>query len=193
MASWANTDPAEADKPSWLRETGTDENSSAVASPTLSPALNDSDEQEPSPRRRRWCPTVALTIVSALFLVLFVYAAIANSNDGEGFRIMWIAFYSLHAALAGLAIVQRACAVLNTFLPSMAIFLAVWSTTLMILAAIQASRTDSGGPEQGGDIDGRDEKEEHIFEAAGAGLGLLSALFHLLVVKCLGQQKGSDE
>ena len=202
MSSWANAD-AEAGKPSWLQETGTDTNNSpavAAASPTPSPALNGmEDEEEEYPgggRGRRWGPTIALGMVSTLFLVLFVYAAVVNTNDGEGFRVMWICFYALHAILSGLTIVHRvgcSCAALGTLLPSVATFLVVWSTALMILASVQASRTDSGGPEEGGDIDGRDEKEEHIFEAAGAGLGLLSALFHLLVVKYLGEQKTSNE
>lgn len=190
MPAWANVDTETGGNKPDLTE------SSDQQPYTTTTTASDEVSSSWSPPRQR-CLALFLSVVSAILFILFVFSVVANANDGEGSRFMWMAFYALHAGLAVLLLLSSCCFSAlgcDRLILSLSMSLALWSALLLIVSSINASNAEEG-PEEGGDIDGRDDKEAAIFEAAGAGLGLFSALFHAAVFCCYlkAQSLTSDE
>jgi hypothetical protein len=70
----------------------------------------------------------------------------------------------------------------------------IYSIALLVIGAIDLSKSNAGGAKVGtGDEDKRTLQEELIFEVAGAGLGLVSALYHMMATKCCVTKKEVPE
>mmetsp|Transcript_14115 Transcript_14115/g.19834 ORF Transcript_14115/g.19834 Transcript_14115/m.19834 type:complete len:208 (+) Transcript_14115:136-759(+) len=185
--AWANVDgtnttPSQtAGDTSWL--TSNDEETP----PASSTDMSSSPDVEKTPKQRGRCFPIFLFVVSSIFLALFVYSVIEQRDDKDGFR--WMLFYGFSAALAAVYIVHRFICFPEKMVLGLSAAMLVWSSILIVIASIKLSNTPSGGPEEGGDDSEMTEREEIIFELAGAAVGWGSAFWHATMVRCCGVSK----
>ena len=175
--------------------------------------FGESKTDESAEKKSRFCSfgcflnlinrTCVLNLISLAFAVLFVYSAIVQTNDSDA--IQWIIFYSVNAAVPVLFVVQYTfCSCLPVKLTiQLSVVSAIWSIVYIVIssvnvrdvleatsatdAAVSANATDaavSASATDVGDNDNQTLLEEAIFENAGASIGLLSALYHIIVAKC---------
>jgi hypothetical protein len=198
------------DLPDWLKDTDGDK-TAATAPQSSSPAAKGDSElgdavattgrksmelksrPEPSPISQccRWC----MAIVSLLFFIIFVTSASFQSNDAGGSAIAWWLFYSLHAVLAALCFSLR-CAKNLACIAKPVQFLAtcmvIFSIVMMSISLKQLVEAHESNP--GPDSERWNDKEEKSYEVAGAALGLISALYHVLMWHfCSGRGKAESK
>ena len=133
------------------------------------------------------CSTLLGTILrgaaALLLFVLFGYGAFVQGND-DGAVLMWTIFYIVHALANVVALVGYICtfieSVICTTMFRANLAMIVWSTVLVLITAVQLSKTEHGGDVAGGDMPKAEEREEKAYELAGATLGLVSASCHAL-------------
>ena len=65
-----------------------------------------------------------------------------------------------------------------------ALMMSIWSIILLGLAASDLAKAPKGGSTQGGDANNRTYREEVGFEMGGALLGILSCIYHVVMVQC---------
>lgn len=73
-----------------------------------------------------------------------------------------------------------------------ALLMSVWSIILLGLAASDLAKANKGGSTQGGDANNRTYREEVGFEFGGALLGVLSCVYHVLMVQCCDNQSKGE-
>ncbi len=145
----------------------------------------------PTPKKNR-CRFISLLSVSAFFFALFIYSASVQKNDPDG--LQWLLFYSFHASVAGMFILHISC-----FFPDKVIYfvssaMSIWSAVFIVIAAVKLhDAIVNGGKYVSQDIPGLSTHEELIFELVGALLTLMSALYHMIMTKCCGNKKVTQE
>ena len=174
--------PAWSETPSWLKK---DEENPVEPEPTSS-NTNGSLDKAPDTEKdtnsdetsARGCSTLLFGI-SLLFFAAFVYSTVVQNNDVD--MLLWSIFYGLHAGVVFLSMVYFKCPIskLEKLIYFLSAGIAVWSTVYVVLISLKlANSVEEGG-----------EKEEYIYELAGASIGLFSALYHGAVVRCCVKTK----
>mmetsp|Transcript_10289 Transcript_10289/g.15839 ORF Transcript_10289/g.15839 Transcript_10289/m.15839 type:complete len:209 (-) Transcript_10289:2562-3188(-) len=179
VSGTSSTPSATAGDTSWLTSTNDEETPPALSSAEMA----SPDVEKKSSQRGRGLP-VFLFIISTLFLAVFVYSLIEQRDDKDGF--LWMLFYGFHAALAAAFIVYRFICFPEKIVYGLAASMLVWSSILIVIASIKLSDTESGGSKAGGDDSEMTEREEIVFEVAGAAVGWGSAFWHAMMVRCCG-------
>lgn len=178
----------------------------SLASWTNEPAPEQAPEQAPesdsagadvnareSTAGRCECGRRTRTILLGPLLILaalFVYSFAVQFNDASDMA-SWLAFYAAHVlfALVCIIVLSPCCCGSNIsgqgriVLLASAAVLGIWSVVMVILSAVDLSKTEAGGEERGGDNDGATEREEKAYEVAGAAVGLVSAMYAACLVK----------
>lgn len=134
----------------------------------------------------RLCTAVILTILSSILLTLFLYSAIVQHNDNGGVFV-WMIFYYWNALLSFLAIAffwgmfKSSTEKVKQVFYILVAGLFIWGSILAVRSGVlwkNASASDAGG-----DAATFSDKEEKLFEFAGALLGVGSATYHGLALK----------
>mmetsp|Transcript_31943 Transcript_31943/g.52728 ORF Transcript_31943/g.52728 Transcript_31943/m.52728 type:complete len:222 (-) Transcript_31943:242-907(-) len=184
---------------SWLKEEGLapDSGSGTADAPASSTQFSNADvstdeaaaePKEPSSSRKGCGKGTFLFFVSIVFLALFVYSAVVQDNDNDS--LLWLFFYALHAAIPCVFLVHYFICFPQNIVYGLSAIMIIYSCALIVIASINLSKTGAGGAKQGtGNEDDRTLQEELIFEVAGAGIGLLSALYHVMVTMCCVTKK----
>jgi hypothetical protein len=193
------------DLPDWLKETDGDK-TAATAAPQSAAPTGDSEpgtnsatastssmelksRPEPSPISRccRWC----MAIVSLLFFIIFVTSATFQNNDSGGSAFLWGLFYSAHAVLAALCFSLRCAKNLACIAKPVQFLSACMVIFSIVMVSISMKQlVDAHESNPGPDSERWNDREEKSYEVAGAALGLVSALFHVLMWHfCSGTSK----
>jgi len=147
-----------------------------------------------------WLSMIAASII---LTATFAYSAIVQYNDADSVA-SYATFYAFHAVLPFSIVLQqtlgrwRGCCDRGAkrLFWAAAGALACWSVALIVIPAAKLPLIERGGPEVGGDNDGATESEELVYEIAGAALGLLSTIYHVVWIQVSGASSaggGLDE
>lgn len=92
----------------------------------------------------------------------------------------------MHAILAMLGVIRPFCCtqLLGKPILLISVGMFVWSVILMGLAAYDLAKAEKGGPTEGGDANNSTNRQEIGFELGGALLGVLSTIYHIVMVQC---------
>jgi hypothetical protein len=196
------------DLPDWLKDTDGDK-TAATAPQSSSPAKEDPElgatsatsgkrmelKSRPEPSAISRCCGWCMAIVSLLFFIIFVTSASFQSNDAGGSAIAWWLFYSLHAVLAALCFSLRCAkklACISKPVQFLATCMVIFSIVMVSISTKQLVDAHESNP--GPDSERWNDKEEKSYEVAGAGLGLVSALYHVLMWHfCSGRSKAESK
>jgi hypothetical protein len=184
-----------ADTPDWLKPSAADIEVGGTSddfdepSPTSQTTSNDNNKasggDSPDSSRRSFscsCGAVMVLMISTAFLALFVYSATVSRNDVDG--LQWMLFYALSAALAAMFMVHYMCCFPEKAIYVLAFAMSVWSIVYIVIYALKFKDTPKGGEKGGGDNDNQTLRQELGYDMGGSALVLLSALYHVFMVKC---------
>ena len=171
--------------PAWLDHNEIDMAASGATAPIddqAADSTNSDKKLEPSSSSCVACSCVAAIIaaVSIIFLALFVYSAIMQTNDIDG--VEWIVFYSVNAILPAIFLVYY----LFHF-PAMALYIlsaatAIYSIVYIVITSLRLKTTPDGG------------REELAYELGGASIALFSSFYHISMTKfCVNKNRNDDE
>jgi hypothetical protein len=184
-ASWVDPEvPADAPGSSSHWSAGEKEPSTTDSSNWQQDASSSAvPKQEPKKRGR--CLLWFKLALGIILTVLFVISASLEFNDTSRV-IMWFLFYLFNAILAGVGVIRPFCLTQLLSKPILLVSgcMLVWAVVLVGLAASDLAKTKPGGSTEGGDADNRTYRQEVGFELGGAILGLLSAIYHVVMVMC---------
>lgn len=144
----------------------------------------DSSSPGPAARTFTWRSILFYT-VSILLFALFIYAAVVQNNDSDA--VVWYLFYALHAVLPATVILHCVFPAKVTYVLSAVMVL--YSLVLIIISAVNLAGVKEGEKTQNGQSS---LQEELAFELGGACLGLISAVYHGGVVKCMQKRKAAE-
>mmetsp|Transcript_5462 Transcript_5462/g.11969 ORF Transcript_5462/g.11969 Transcript_5462/m.11969 type:complete len:189 (-) Transcript_5462:91-657(-) len=152
----------------------------ATAADGGSGANVSSSPSSPSSSKRKLCKTIYICTTSSILLALFLYAAIVQNNDPD--KLVWSSYYGLLAVISAVFIVRYLFSTNITHLDKLVFFLCavmnVWSIVFIIFISLELGKVEE---------EGRDKREELIFELSGACLGLVSVIYHaILTFRCVG-------
>jgi hypothetical protein len=126
--------------------------------------------------------------VNICFIILFLYSAIVQDNDGK-YSVLWNLFYGFHAAVYSVWLVLMTCcpdhstAVVITPLQICIGLMIIWSIVLIITSSIIYQDADNEKvAKEENDVQFTDSTEK-IFDITGAGIGLLAAFYHLFLLR----------
>lgn len=175
--------------PTWTSNNNEDPSSSSAVDDI---ALNNAEgvDSSSSPGRPartffHWRSIVFYT-VSILLFALFIYAAVVQNNDSD--VVVWYFFYALHAVLPATVILHCVFPAKITYVLSAV--MVIYSLVLIIISAVNLGGVKEGEQTQNGQSS---LQEELAFELGGACLGLISAVYHGGVVKCMQQRKAAED
>ena len=171
--------------PEWLQKDG--EGSKTSNSNVVDPVdgSTENDENESSSKSRLSFISggcVLLTLVSIALFGLFVYAAVVQGNDVDA--LQWIIFYSFNAALPALFLVYYMCCFPVIAIYILSALVAIWSIVYIVISSLKLKNTSGGDVDEAEDTNGQSQREEVIFELAGASICLFSSLYHSVMAKC---------
>jgi hypothetical protein len=185
--------------PVWLQDSDDDalKYVESAASPPTSTTIPSETDAPPSPnvdRSGRSCCRYTHYIISIIFFALFVASAVFKKGDSGGISIVWTIFYVMHAVTVGACLIFLSCCKVPCVKKPLVMLVSsmtVWSITMVVFSALEVSKTLSGGPANGGGNQNWTNKQEKAYQLGGAVLGLVSALYYILL--CWLSGKGDNK
>jgi uncharacterized membrane protein (UPF0136 family) len=202
--SW--TSPNDTGKPDWLKNdqptdleaNNTKSSSSWTEVPPPPPSTSTagqsvsnsgSDEKAGGKSSVGCCCENFASLISLLFVGIFAASAYFHDRDSN-IAILWVVFFSVHAAIAFFSVVTRRCCRgwFEKAVSGVAFSGMVWGIVMVVLTALEYQKTEGGGPKEGGLNDKLTEKEEKLVPVIGAALGVVSGFFHILLYSCCARK-----
>ncbi len=173
--------------PDWLTPGEEEPAPAAVVGDTSGFQLEASaaDEDDDAPKSlgggkcRRRCKVFSISGVSTLCIVAFVYSTIVQYNDPD--RIKWSIYYGLQAVVPIFFLMKyyaSGCP-LEKLIYALTSGLVIWSIVEIVLISLDLKnlmKDNDPDPKM---------REEYIFELTGVSLGMLSAIYHGISVRCI--------
>ena len=138
------------------------------------------------------CGCVCVHLISILICSLFVLFAFLRTNEDE--RLMWIIYYSFNAAIPIVFLVSNLGYLPISTVYGLSLVNFVWSISYIVIYSIGIEEWENPTKYS------HTQSTENFHDITGASIGLLSSLWHPLLVKCLGgismqrrQKGGNDE
>lgn len=134
---------------------------------------------------KRGCTFWLYLFLGTVLSILFIIAASLQWTDAN-LNLMWGIFYVAHAVLAIVGTLRMCMckAMLSKPILFVSGAMLLWSIALLIVAAVDLSKTPSGGAKEGGDASNRTERQEIGYELGGSILGCLSCIYFFCMVLC---------
>eukprot|EP00538_Stauroneis_constricta_P009541 CAMPEP_0119553010 /NCGR_PEP_ID=MMETSP1352-20130426/5869_1 /TAXON_ID=265584 /ORGANISM="Stauroneis constricta, Strain CCMP1120" /LENGTH=199 /DNA_ID=CAMNT_0007599339 /DNA_START=58 /DNA_END=657 /DNA_ORIENTATION=- len=187
------TNLAQAERPDWLQNDGEDNNRKSWT-PAASTNGTDSDIEaatrdtsaaivgggdDDGAAKGSFCKGFSVTTISTLLMAGFVYAAYINRNDGAD-TIRWMTFYAANVIVPFLFLIHYYCCFPTSIIYSLASSMAIWAAVYLVIEAIQMNKTLETEKDDRKD----DELKEAIYQLSGSVIAIVSALYHMMLVRC---------
>ena len=138
--------------------------------------------------------SIVLYMISVVFVALLVYSFVTNLNDGSH-AILWLLYYSFHAALALVFMLERLFAGFGRLGTKVLILLSLLMlgfTGVMLWFSVDSWK-DANSEDDGEDQENKNEKEETTLEISGAAFGGLCLIYHLFVWYCAQRTRNEKD
>ena len=187
VPDWLQQQDGEMPSTTGLQDTTMTPTPATTAALSTSKEFPPSDDTETRSSNKKWSSWICgafLYVVSLVLVAVLVYSLLQQFND-ESDVWLWALYYGSHATLAAVFILVRMfgwTGSVETVLGLCSLLMLAF-TGVMVYFSI-GDYQDASSNDEGGDIDGKNAKEEALFEVAGVVLGGLSLVYHVCVWRC---------